>query len=220
MPIVERLKTIINEYHLLKHPFYQAWSAGTLSQTTLQKYAVEYYFQVESFPRFISRVHSHCPLIDVRKALLANLVDEEIHGTDHPTLWRQFAKGIGASIDEVKHEPAEYETQALVDTFYDLADRDWRDGLCALFAYEYQVPSVSESKIAGLKQFYGISDEKTLEFFTAHQVYDVEHSDQVANLIERYANSQQAEKATHEAAFSLWKFLDGMSRVNECVAAH
>jgi len=213
MSLVARLSAIIEEYHLLKHTFYQAWSKGELSKDILQQYAAQYYSQVQSFPRFISRVHTNCSEIEARKVLLENLVDEEIHGTDHPALWMQFANGLGVSKEKVNQEIPLAETDAMVDTFYDLAGRDWRDGLCALYAYESQVPAVSASKIEGLKQFYGITDEKTLEFFTAHQAYDVGHAEQVATLIEKYVDPERAEKATREAAIALWTFLDGMCRV-------
>lgn len=212
MQLISRLNEIISEFDLLKHPFYQAWSKGELSQEILQRYAAQYYSQVQSFPRFISRVHTNCPEIEARKLLLENLVDEEIHGTDHPALWMQFANGMGASKDMVLSDTPFPETEAMVDTFYDLAQRDWRDGLCALYAYECQVPEVSASKIGGLKEFYGITDEKTLEFFTAHQAYDVGHSNQVAGLIEKYVDPERAEIATREAAKALWGFLDGMCR--------
>lgn len=213
MQVINRLNEIISERHLLKHMFYQAWSRGALSQDILKEYAAQYYHQVQSFPRFISRVHTHCPEIEARKVLLENLVDEEIHGTDHPALWMQFAEGMGARSESVQNELPLPETKKMVDTYYDMAQRDWRDGLCALYAYEYQVPEVSESKIEGLKKFYGIADEKTLEFFTAHQEYDVGHSNQVASLIEKYVEPARAERATREARDVLWGFLDGMCRV-------
>ena len=95
MQLIQRLNQIISEYDLLKHSFYQAWSRGELTRAQLQQYAAQYYSQVESFPRFISRVHTGCPEISARKVLLENLVDEEIHGTDHPALWMQFAVGMG-----------------------------------------------------------------------------------------------------------------------------
>lgn len=217
MQLITRLNQIISEHDLLKHDFYLAWSKGELSREILQDYAIQYYNQVQSFPRFISRVHTHCPQIEARKILLENLVDEEIHGTDHPALWMQFAEGMGASRERVNSTKPIQETEEMVNTFYDLAD-NWQDGLCALYAYECQVPAVSESKIAGLKQFYGIHDERTLEFFTAHQAYDVHHSEQVANLIERYVDPERAEAATRKAAVALWGFLDGMCRVGgiEC----
>jgi len=215
MQIITRLNAIIADHHLLKHPMYQAWSRGELSQEILQYYACQYYNQVQSFPRFISRVHTNCPQIAARKILLENLVDEEIHGTDHPALWMQFANGLGASKETVLNDMPLPETKAMVDTFYNLAERDWRDGLCALYAYECQVPEVSASKVEGLKKFYGISDEYILEFFTAHQAYDVEHSNQVAKLIEQYVEPEQAERATREAALALWGFLDGICRVGD-----
>ena len=213
MQIISRLNQIISEFSLLKHRFYQAWSKGELSQEILQRYAAQYYSQVQSFPRFISRVHTHCSEIEARKVLLENLVDEEIHGTDHPALWMQFANGLGVSKQRVLDDMPLPETTSMVDTFYNLAQGDWRDGLCALYAYECQVPEVSASKIEGLKKFYGINDERSLEFFTAHQAYDVGHSQQVASLIEKYVEPERAELATREAAKALWGFLDGMCRV-------
>lgn len=212
MSQLAKLDCIIADHHLLKHRFYQAWSAGALNREVLQRYASQYYAQVQSFPRFISRVHTHCPVIEARKVLLENLADEEIQGTDHPALWMQFAQGLGVSEETVRNDLPNPETQALVDKFYSLADRDWRDGLCALYAYESQVPAISASKIEGLVKFYGIQDAKTLEFFTAHQAYDVEHANQVASLIEKYAHPKQALQAVTEAAQALWGFLDGMCR--------
>lgn len=217
MQIIHRLNQIISERHLLKHPYYHAWSKGELSRENLQYYAIQYYNQVKSFPRFISRVHTKCPEIDARKVLLENLVDEEIHGTDHPALWMQFAEGMGANRQHVLNDMPIPETDYMVNKFYELAERDWRDGLCALYAYECQVPEVSASKIEGLKKFYGISDARTLEFFTAHQAYDVEHAAQVASLIEKYVDTDRAEQATQEAANALWGFLDGMCRVGNIV---
>jgi len=211
MNIIDELKSIINEYNLLTHPFYQAWSQGTLSMDALKDYAIQYYQQVTSFPRFISSVHSKCDDLETRQELVHNLVDEEIHGKAHPILWLQFAQGLGASTEEVKNATSYPETEHLVNQFYHLAERDWRDGLCALFAYESQVPDVAASKIAGLKQHYGITDRDTLEFFTAHQEYDVEHAGRVAELIKtKITDKDAAIRATREASKAQWIFLDGI----------
>lgn len=215
--LIERLNSIISEYHLLKHDFYQAWSQGKLTLENLQHYASQYYHQVKSFPRFISRVHTGCGTIEARKILLENLVDEELHGTDHPALWMQFAKGMGVSRQDVLNDQALPETEAMVEKFYELAERHWQDGLCALYAYECQVPEVSKSKIEGLKKFYNINDDCTLEFFVAHEAYDVNHSQKVAGLIEKYVDPKRAELATKQAAQALWGFLDGMCRVHHIV---
>src|SRR3990167_11056953 len=182
MQIVSRLNNILADRHLLKHHFYQAWSKGELTIDILQNYASQYYNQVQSFPRFISRVHSECPEIAARKVLLENLVDEEIHGTDHPALWMQFAEGLGVDKETVDRTAPLPETTQMVEKYYELANRDWRAGLVALYAYESQVPAVSTSKIEGLKTFYHLTDEAALAFFTAHQAYDMQHAKQVAGL--------------------------------------
>jgi len=38
----QRLDSILEKWDLLKHPFYQAWSAGTLPVEALKVYASEY----------------------------------------------------------------------------------------------------------------------------------------------------------------------------------
>jgi len=220
MSLIQELKQIIAEYDLLMHPFYQAWTNGELSKEALQQYAAQYYSQVASFPRFISRVHTHCDQIEARKVLLENLVDEEIKSTDHPALWMQFAEGLGVSKEQVLAEKPFTETTHMVDEYYHLADKDWKDGLCALYAYECQVPEVSASKIDGLKQFYHIDDAKTLEFFSAHMEYDVEHSNQVATLIEQYCDGEKAKAATRRAAKALWQFLDGIAHAHGIECPH
>jgi pyrroloquinoline-quinone synthase len=212
MTLTNRLDQVVSKHHLLQHPFYKAWTEGRLSREVLRRYAGQYWAQVSAFPRFVSAVHSRCPEISARKVLLENLVDEELHGTDHPELWMRFAEGLGASRDEVKSQKPLPETQAMVDSFFKLAEGDWRDGLCALYAYESQVPAVSASKIEGLEKFYGVTDSRTLSFFQVHQQYDVDHSRKVGALIDAHAEPARAEAATSEAARALWSFLDGIAR--------
>jgi pyrroloquinoline-quinone synthase len=212
MELSTRLSAVLSERSLLAHPYYRAWNEGSLSRETLRHYAVQYFAQVDAFPRFVSTVHSGCPDITVRKVLLENLVDEELHGPDHPELWLRFAESLGASRDEVRAGEPLPETRATVEKLFELASGDWRDGLCALYAYEAQVPEVSRTKIEGLRRFYGITDERALSFFQAHLTYDVAHSRAVAALVDAHAEPARAERATRAAAEALWGFLDGVSR--------
>ena len=48
--LLESLDGLIEKYHLLKHPFYRAWTEGTLSKESLQLYAEQYYQHVRAFP--------------------------------------------------------------------------------------------------------------------------------------------------------------------------
>ena len=84
--------------------------------------------------------------------------------------------------------------------------------MCALYAYEAQVPEIARTKLEGLKRFYGMTDERATSFFQAHLTYDVEHSRAVAKLVDEHGEPEQAERATRTAALALWGFLDGVSR--------
>jgi len=48
--LIESLDALIEKHHLLKHPFYQAWTQGKLSKDSLALYAEQYYQHVRTFP--------------------------------------------------------------------------------------------------------------------------------------------------------------------------
>ncbi|MFN7131469.1 MAG: iron-containing redox enzyme family protein, partial [Myxococcales bacterium] len=102
--------------HLLNHPFYQAWSAGELTQEQLASYARQYYHQVLAFPRYVSGVHAACTDLEERQKLLENLIAEERGERNHPELWLRFAEGLGATREQVKGEALLPETEEMIET--------------------------------------------------------------------------------------------------------
>jgi pyrroloquinoline-quinone synthase len=204
----------LNENHLLKHPLYQAWSAGKLSLVDLRTYACQYYHHVEAFPRYISATHSNCHIPEARQVLLDNLNDEEgFHsGESHPVLWLQFAKGLGLSEETVKNSVPLPETKQLIEDFLSLSYSSYAEGLGALYAYERQIPQTAASKIMGLKEFYQIEDKETLQFFLVHLEADVEHTEATKALIQNLSPEEKvkAEKAAKKIAQSVWNMLSGI----------
>jgi pyrroloquinoline-quinone synthase len=200
---------------MLKHPFYQAWTAGELPLDSLRAYARQYFHHVEAFPRAVSAVHSACPDRDGRRMLAENLAEEEgieAGKQDHATLWMMFACGLGESEAAVLAQPLNRETRHLIDTFRRLSAQSYAAGLGALYAYESQFPAVASAKIDGLIQRYAISDEETLRFFTVHESADVEHSQICRGLLDRLPQAGRAEAlaASEELADALWGFLSGV----------
>jgi pyrroloquinoline-quinone synthase len=197
--------------HLLKHPFYQAWMQGTLSQSTLKDYAKQYYYHVDRFPRYLSAIHSHCEDHLWRGELLANLNEEEGSAGQHshPELWLQFDEGLGVTRKEALRENPRSAIQNVAATFFRHARSSFHEGLGALYAYESQVPEIATSKIEGLKKNYGITDARTLMFFQVHEQADVGHRDGVLKMIEGLPTDQKAQAAVaaREAAQALWDFL-------------
>lgn len=214
------LEKIIAEKGLLKHPFYQDWTAGKLTIEQLCEYARQYYQFESAFPTFLSAVHSRCPSLPVRQLILDNLWDEE-HGEDnHPALWLRFCNALGVSRDEVLQADILPETHALVDTYRSITlTRPYAEGMAALFAYEVQAPAIAEQKILGLNRFYGITEKSAVSFFTTHMTADVAHSGAERQIIEEYADTperqQAVAQAVRQARDALWLFLDGVYRAGK-----
>src|SRR6185437_11817243 len=57
----EQVDSIVAERHLLRHPFYVAWSKGELSRDQLRQYAGQYLHHVLAEPTYLSAVHSNTP---------------------------------------------------------------------------------------------------------------------------------------------------------------
>jgi len=224
---LERLDARIAARHVLQHPFYQAWNAGTLSREALQDYAAQYYHHVAAFPAYLSAVHSSTPDLAARRSILQNLIDEEAGTPNHPELWLQFAAGVGVAPDAVKDTPVQPETAALIRTF-DSICRNGRftDGIAALYAYESQIPEVAQSKIDGLKRNYAHDysiDEAMIRYFAVHIDADAVHrADERALLAQHITSEKDADTALDAADRALeavWNLLSGVC-IRHNIACH
>src|SRR5438067_12303669 len=114
------IDSAIAERAMLKHPFYRAWTDGTLPLDTLRAYSRQYFHHVEAFPQAVSAVHSACPDRAGRRMLAENLAEEEGLGNgkhDHATLWLMFAAGLGENEHAVRAQTLNPETIALIEAF-------------------------------------------------------------------------------------------------------
>ena len=200
--------------HLLTHPFYLAWTRGELSRDALTDYAAQYYHHVAAFPTYLSAVHAKCEDQPTRKQVLSNLIDEEAGDPNHPALWLQFAASLGASAEEVRATEKRPETSALIDTFRSVCGTGaTAEGLAALYAYESQIPAVSESKIDGLRKHYGVDDPKAYEYFSVHVEADREHSAAEREMLRKHVTDENAPsvKASVDRVLNtLWDMLSGV----------
>ncbi len=208
----KKLDEKLDQFHLLKHPFYVAWSNGELNREILKDYAEQYYHHVCAFPRYISATHSICPDLNQRQILLSNLIEEESFDHDHPSLWAQFAHALDSKKPE-ESKPEQF-TQDMIDNFFEKARSSYAEGLASLYTYERQVPEVAEVKIDGLKSFYGVTSESGLKFFTVHKDADKEHRVECQSLLDSLSAEEQelASEAALSTANYLWNFLSGICK--------
>lgn len=214
--ILDSIDARIAERSLLFHPFYQAWTRGELPLPALRDYARQYYHHVAAFPTYLSALHSHTDDHQVRRHILANLMDEEAGDPNHPELWMRFAEATGLSREEVTQADLWDETQILIRTFRRVCRAGKvAQGLAALYAYESQIPGIAESKIEGLQNFYGMNDSNALGYFRVHIEADREHSRVERELLESTLtpeDSGEVMESVDAVLNSLWGMLSAVCR--------
>jgi pyrroloquinoline-quinone synthase len=213
---LDKIDNDIAEKHLLKHPFYLAWTRGELSKQALTDYARQYYHHVAAFSTYLSAVHAQCDDQATRKQVLSNLIDEEAGSPNHPELWKQFAQGLGVNDIDLARIEKQPETKELIETFRSACGKgSTAEGLGALYAYESQIPSICESKIDGLKKHYGFTKPEHYEYFTVHIEADREHSAAEREILRRYINERNFESvkaSVNRVLDALWEMLSGVCR--------
>lgn len=215
MHITSRLNAATEDMRLLDHPFYKAWAEGDLTVEDLRFYSTQYFRQVEAFPGYLANLAERLPSAAAREVVLANRRDEV--DDDHAGLWLRFAETVGAGETEVRTAEVEPETRACVEAFdAGTSGPSAAFGLGMLYGYESQTPAVAETKVAGLREHYGI-DGPGLDYFLLHGELDVEHSAELAGAIQAVATDEvglaDAEAGARAGAAAIWGLLDGVARV-------
>ncbi len=210
---VAPLDALLRERHLLKHPFYVAWSHGDVPLETLRDYAGQYYHFESNFPRYVAAAYSHLVRPEDRRVLLENLIDEEGRSPTHPELWLDFAEGLGLSRRAAATAPPLGATRELLGAYERLTSIGPAPALAALYAYESLFPAIAAEKSRGLREEYGIRGRRTHEFFRVHTGADVEHSRAERTILQHELDRSPparaaALRAARTSIGTWWNFLD------------
>lgn len=192
-----QLDRIVERWHLQQHPFYTAWSAGTLPAKALQHYAAEWGAFIAAVPQ------------GWRTLGIDDHADEEVR---HAQLWGEFASELDA---EVRTPPADEESRALVATAERLFE-ERASAIGALYAFEAQQPVTAEAKLQGLRTHYA-SLGTTAEYFAVH----AEDYGEATMLDAMASELAPADRARAEAACAvmgeaLWTALSGVQASSGC----
>ena len=132
---MKEIESVIRARHLLRHPFYVAWSCGEVERSTLQEYAGQYYQFERNFPRYVAGAYARLTDPAARRRLLENLQDEEGRNPTHPELWLRFAEAIDVPRSRVRAARPTADTQQLLANYESLAlDATAPEALAALYA--------------------------------------------------------------------------------------
>jgi pyrroloquinoline-quinone synthase len=202
--IHEVLAEAIVGRHLLAHPFYRRWEAGTLSEGELAAYAEQYRHIERELPVTLSAIASALPEGRAPRTLVeANLSDELGSPEPHVQLFESFAKAAGAAPDA----PATPSTAALLALVRTAAATDPAVALAMVAAYEIQASDIAASKSDGLRRHYGMDEEGT-RFWDVHRTQEVDHAGwSMEALAELGADPDVVQAAATVSADSWWLFL-------------
>ena len=179
MNIIQKIDEMIEERSLLKHPFYQMWSDGKLTQESLAGYSKEYFQLVKAVPSFMTPIIEKSP-----GSVVSELVDNQQEESDHIKPWISFAGELGISEEELTSYAGTAKTQKAVSDLNQLMDT-FDGGACAMYAFEKEIPKISQTKLDGLAEFYGMTSNESTEYFKLHTEADIRHAASWRNILEK-----------------------------------
>lgn len=196
----ERIERSRERWDVLRHPFYQRWSAGELTPEELARYSGQYRHAVEAIAVISEDAAEALP---ERPELRRHAAEER----GHLRLWDGFLDAVGGdAADEPTHE-----TEQCVRAWS--GEGELVEKLARLYAIESGQPEISRTKREGLIDRYGYGAGAPTAYFRIHESRDVEHAAEVRELIAEVASDDQADDvvAAAEAAFRAnWRLLDGV----------
>lgn len=197
----DRIEAARARRNVLEHPFYVRWSAGELSAAELARYAGQYRHAVQAIAALSAYVARELPGTE-------ELTGHAREEAEHVRLWDGFVDAVGGERDG---EPTA-ETAACVEIW--TREDGAVPALARLYAIESGQPEISETKLTGLAEHYGIPNGPGTDYFTVHRGRDVEHAAEGRELLESLLDpaSEEEAAAAAEAAFDAnWKLLDGVA---------
>ncbi|HWP31057.1 MAG TPA: hypothetical protein VNK96_04950 [Fimbriimonadales bacterium] len=193
---VSEFREIILQYDLNKHPFYVAWREGTLPIEKLQRYAHDYGKFIASIPKAWETLSEN------------RIANEERY---HVSLWEEFRNAV----DEKVGRRISFSSIPEMEELCMEAERCFKkpaESLGALYAFEYQQPGTSKTKLEGLRKFYHL-EENGEKYFEVHE-NDFAEPKLLEKRIKKLQNRDYlcAKIACSRMSASIWRALDGLMR--------
>ena len=201
--IRQALADALADRHLLTHPFYRRWEAGTLAEGELAAYAEQYRLIEQALPVTLSDIAAGLPGGRARALVESNLADELGVPAPHAELFESFARAAGAGTAV----GAGAATAALLTAVRAASSTDPVAALAMVAAYEVQAADIAASKADGLRRHYGM-DAAGTGFWDVHATQEVAHADWSIDALGALDTDPVAVRTSaRTAADAWWDFL-------------
>ena len=192
MELIERLDEVRARWNLLEHPFYKRWSCGELTRDELAHYAGEY---------------RHAVVALAETAAKSGDSEHAREEAEHVELWDEFAAAFGADTGGAPTP----ETAECVTAWTAPGNR--HEALAVMYAIEAGQPAVSQAKLDGLAEHYGVAgDERGAAYFALHAELDHDHAAESRRALESEApaDADRLVEVAESALKGNWTLLDGV----------
>ena len=193
MKLIDRLDAVRERWNVLEHPFYKRWSCGELNRDELAYYAGEY---------------RHAVVALAETAAKGGSTEHAREEAEHVFLWDEFAAAFDA---DTTREPSPATAECVAAW---TAPGNRREALAVMYAIEAGQPAVSQAKLDGLAEHYGVgADEPGAAYFALHATLDHEHAAESRLELEAEADATDGDRLVEMAERALrgnWILLDGV----------
>ena len=170
--LIYRIDQEVEKKSLLKHPFYKMWSNGELGLNHLQGYSLEYFQLVKVVPELVNNIVLKMGESKLRSTVEESQKDEE----SHIEPWISFATSLGVKKKDLLNHVCDENTKKAVSSLVELTKHSLDEAVCAMYAYELDLPNISKTKIEGLTKLYNLSSSDSTNYFEIHQEADIRHA--------------------------------------------
>jgi len=197
------------------HPLRKLLLSGRLTKEQLQGWAKNQFHEFRNIHRFFGVRYQKCPVPELRRALLENMVEEE--GEDlfggkypgHAELWTRFGEALGiAREDMLTYEPLPG-VRAALEMYVQLVQQShWAVAIGTGLVFEGEGPKRMREEREALQKYYPWIPSEGFDFFHAHEYHDEGHGNFVVDVIKKYImeNELQDEmrSAVNVRADTMW----------------
>jgi pyrroloquinoline-quinone synthase len=124
------------------------------------------------------------PIIEkAPESVIGELIDNQQEEADHIQYWIKFAGELGIAEEELIKYDGLKKTKKAVSDLSELMNT-YDGGSCAMYAFEKEIPKISQTKLDGMEKFYGMSSDDATEYFKLHTEADIRHTAAWRNILE------------------------------------
>lgn len=203
--ILDLLHTLRNRYPR-PHPIRQLLLTGRLTKEQLQWWVKNQFHEFRNNYRFFGVRFKKCPVSELRRALLENMVEEEgedLFGGRYPShaeLWIRFAEGTGIPRDEILNYEPLPGIRAALEMYVALVEQShWAVAIGTGLVFEGEGPKRMHEEREALEKYYSWIPSSALDFFRAHEYHDEGHGNFCVDVIKGYCMEEHLQDEMREA---------------------